>query len=86
MLLQFQIFQYTDQTDNTVNQLRIAIDDAGDVGIGTGVPSAKLDVNGAIKIGTSSGTPTAGTIQYGDPNGTGMGFYGYTGSSWVQLN
>lgn len=50
------------------------------MGVGTSSPVEKLEVNGAIKIGTTSNS-NAGTIKY--ENGH---FYGYNGSSWVQLD
>ena len=49
---------------------------AQNVGIGTTTPEQKLDVNGAIKIGTSA-TNQPGTIRYNGGN-----FEGGTGSSW----
>ncbi|MCP4252632.1 MAG: hypothetical protein GY775_04330 [Candidatus Scalindua sp.] len=52
----------------------------GNVGIGTTSPGAKLEVNGEIKIGNSSGTSTAGMIRW-----TGADFEGYTGTEWVSL-
>ena len=51
----------------------------GDVGIGTATPIEKLDVNGAIKIGTTT-TANPGTIRF-----TGNCFEGYDGLSWVAL-
>ena len=51
----------------------------GDVGVGTATPLEKLDVDGAIKIGTTSST-NPGTIRF-----TGNCFEGYDGSSWVTL-
>ena len=51
------------------------------VGIGTNSPTEKLEVNGAIKIGsTSAATPTAGTIRF---NTTTSKFEGYDGTAWV---
>ncbi len=49
------------------------------VGVDVATPLQKLDVNGAIRIGT---TPTAltGTIRY-----TGSDFEGYHGGQWVSL-
>ncbi len=52
----------------------------GNVGIGTTSPGAKLEVNGEVKIGNSSGTSTAGMIRW-----TGADFEGYTGTEWVSL-
>ena len=58
---------------------RIVIGQDGNVGIGTTGPAEKLEVNGAIKIGTTSNT-NAGTIRW-----TGTDFEGYTGSEWKSL-
>ncbi len=59
----------------------------GDVGIGWSTPTAKLHVNGYIKVGSSDATadaaPTAGLIRFN--SGTGK-FQGYDGSAWVDLN
>lgn len=54
------------------------------VGIGTITPTEKLEVNGAIKIGsTSAATPTAGTIRF---NTTTSKFEGYDGTAWVEFH
>ena len=58
---------------------RIVIGQDGKVGIGAPGPAEKLEVSGAIKIGTTSNT-NAGTIRW-----TGTDFEGYTGSNWVSL-
>lgn len=50
------------------------------VGIGTSTPQEKLDVTGAIKIGTTS-TTNPGTIRWDGNN-----FQGYNGSIWVNLD
>lgn len=49
------------------------------MGVGTSTPAEKLDVNGAVKIGTTSST-NAGTIRW-----TGTQFQGYDGSSWLNF-
>lgn len=41
----------------------------GNIGIGTGVPSTKLDINGIIKI--SGGAPAIGKVLTSDANGVG---------------
>lgn len=58
----------------------IYIKQGGYVGIGTSSPVEQLDVNGAVKIGSTANN-NAGTIQF---NGT--NFFGYDGASWLQLD
>lgn len=56
----------------------------GNVGIGTTTPTEKLEVAGAIKIGTTTtATSTAGTIRF---NTTTNKFEGYDGSAWVAFH
>lgn len=49
---------------------------SGGVGVGTSTPLEKLEVDGAIKIGSTSNT-NAGTIRW-----DGFNFQGYNGSAW----
>lgn len=65
--------------DGTANLPRFSIDENGNVGIGDTTPAEKLEVNGAIKLGTTSST-NAGTIRW-----TGFDFEGYDGASWNSL-
>ncbi len=51
----------------------------GKVGIGTTVPAEKLEVNGAIKLGNTTGA-YAGTLRW-----TGLNFQGYDGSTWFNI-
>jgi hypothetical protein len=52
---------------------------AQNVGVGSATPSEKLDVNGAVRVGTTSST-NAGTIRWNSPN-----FQGYDGTQWVNF-
>ncbi len=54
----------------------------GNIGIGTSSPAAKLDVNGAIKLGTTS-TCTEGTQRY-DPTTNGMQFCN-NAATWISM-
>eukprot|EP01029_Cantina_marsupialis_P017243 TRINITY_DN3867_c0_g1_i1.p1 TRINITY_DN3867_c0_g1~~TRINITY_DN3867_c0_g1_i1.p1 ORF type:complete len:1663 (+),score=332.82 TRINITY_DN3867_c0_g1_i1:7805-12793(+) len=58
---------------STIERMRIA--SGGNVGIGTNAPSAKLDVNGQIRL--RGGNPGANKILQSDANGVG---------SWVNLS
>lgn len=62
-----------------------AIQTVGKVGINTTSPTELLDVNGAIKIGSStlSSPVSAGTIRY---NTMGNIFEGYTSGGWIAFN
>jgi hypothetical protein len=51
------------------------------VGIGTTSPSAKLEVDGKIRIGNDAAAPAAGTIRW-----TGTNFEGFDGSVWKTLD
>ncbi len=63
---------------------KMRITPIGNVGIGVTVPTEKLEVAGAIKIGsTSAATPTAGTIRF---NTTTSKFEGYDGAAWVAFH
>jgi hypothetical protein len=56
---------------------RFSINTAGNVGIGTGMPTEKLDVAGNVK---ASGTLTAGTVTYPNTHGTANQVLSTTGS------
>lgn len=71
---------------NDLAQAKLVITDSNKIGVNNVAPEAILDVNGAIKVGEVISTPKAGMIQYGDPNGTGVGFFGYNGTAWVALD
>jgi len=82
----------------TNNTDQLAISGAGNVGIGTNSPSAKLDVNGQVKI--SGGSPANGKVLTSDatglaswqtpfqlPNGNAAGdVLVWNGSSWQVQN
>lgn len=57
----------------------VYVDEIGQVGIGTTVPSQKLDVAGALRLGSTAQTGT-GSLRW-----TGADFEGYTGSGWTSL-
>jgi hypothetical protein len=53
----------------------------GNVGIGTTTPTVKLEVAGAIKVGSETiTTPTAGMIRF---NSTSNTFEGFNGTAWI---
>lgn len=54
---------------------------AQNVGIGTTIPTEKLDVNGAIKIGTT-GSGSKGTIRYRDADSS---VEAYAGTGWKSV-
>ena len=55
--------------------LRMIIDNAGNVGIGTTSPGVKLDVNGSMRVDGSIYTPTD-TDMFLKPDGTGSLYFG----------
>ena len=59
----------------------------GNVGIGTTTPSVKLDIDGGIKIGASTGGESVGTISYSENAATPgvYDFYGLTSTGWKSL-
>jgi hypothetical protein len=58
----------------------IYIDAGGNVGLGSTTPLEKLQVSGAIRLGTTAGTNT-GTIRY-----NGMHFQGRIATGWLDLD
>jgi hypothetical protein len=61
------------------NHTKMIIAPSGNIGMGTNSPSEKLDVNGAIRLGTTTAS-NAGTLRY-----TGSDFEGYVGGEWKSL-
>ncbi|MFA6322494.1 MAG: hypothetical protein WCX71_03365 [Candidatus Buchananbacteria bacterium] len=55
------------QINNAANNTVFAITDAGDVGVGTTVPGAKLEVSGQVKI--TGGAPGVGKVLTSDADG-----------------
>ena len=58
------------------NNEGLTVDNYGNVGIGISAPVERLELDGAIRIG-STGRTNAGSIRW-----TGTDFEGYTGSEW----
>lgn len=52
----------------------------GNVGVGTATPAERLEINGGLRVGNSTGS-NAGTIRW-----DGTSFQGNTGSGWVNLS
>lgn len=68
---------YTGGYAGNGNSPRMTIASAGKIGINTLTPSEQLDINGALKLGTTT-TTNAGTLRWDGSN-----FQGYNGSDWV---
>ena len=73
----FLILAFTCVSTSAIAQLKVVA--PGDVGIGIDAPAEKLDVDGALKIGTTTNS-NAGTIRY-----TGSDFEGRVGTAWKSL-
>jgi formylglycine-generating enzyme required for sulfatase activity len=74
-------FQTFGSYDGTNYSEKMRINAAGNVGIGTPSPGERLDVAGAVKLGTTANpTPAAGTIRW-----TGGAFEGFDGTRWGSL-
>ena len=71
----------TEETFSSTHSNQFLIRASGGVGIGTNSPAERLEVVGAVKIGTTANpTPAAGTIRW-----TGTDFQGYDGNHWLSL-
>jgi hypothetical protein len=64
---------------NNDDSTKILFTDAGSVGIGTITPVEKVDIDGALRIGTTN-SENDGTIRF-----TGTDFEGFIGDDWVSL-
>lgn len=69
----------------TNNTERLTITPAGDVGIGTASPVAKLEVVGALKVGDlpTGAVPQPGMIRF---NNATSKFQGYDGANWIDMH
>jgi hypothetical protein len=65
--------------DNIDLSFKGIITDDGKLGLGTVTPSERIDIKGAIKIGTTD-TENEGTIRF-----TGTDFEGYKSGEWISL-
>jgi hypothetical protein len=64
--------------DGQLKTQRVIITEEGSFGIGTTAPVERIDIDGAIKIGTTENTaPVEGTIRW-----SGADFQGFDGSEW----
>ncbi len=72
--------QFTDGTDFTADTQLVWDDTNNRLGVGTDTPTEALDVNGAVRVGTTTAA-NEGAIRYD----TGA-FEGYDGSQWVALD
>jgi hypothetical protein len=73
------IIKFCSSIDELGHIERMRIDQTGRLGIGTSDPMEKLDVNGGVRFGYTTGT-NAGTIRW-----NGNDFEGYNGYSWKSL-
>ena len=69
-----------------VDGTTFSVDGSNDrVGVGTALPEAKLEVNGAVKIGNNTGNAVVGMIRYNGTNYQGCTVAGNPGT-WVDLD
>ena len=74
-------FQSIGSYDGTTYSEKLRVTAGGSVGIGTATPAEKLDVAGALKLGTTANpSPAAGTIRW-----TGTDFQGFNGQQWLSM-
>lgn len=68
----------------------VVIKDDGNVGIGTIIPEAKLDINGYVKLGSADAigdtVPKPGMLRYNITTNKFQGYVGGTTNAWVDLN
>ncbi len=74
------VTKWNNAAGTTIGNSQI-IDNGTNVGIGSASPAQKLDVTGAIQLGTTA-TPTTGTVRW---NSTFKDFEGYDGAIWNSI-
>ncbi len=72
--------------DGTAGEVRLLMDETGNIGIGTTTPTQRLEVAGAMRIQPSTlpGTPDAGVLAVDTSDSNKLKFY--DGSTWIEAS